>query len=129
VLVTEYVPDPVLEWLYRSAAVAVAPLRFGAGVKGKVVEALRFGVPIVTTIAGIQGLAGAEDIIEVADTADEFAEAIARLLGDPALARQRALQGLDFVERQFGYAAAIRRMAVDIPELAAFAEGHGLLCP
>src|SRR5216110_291974 len=45
VLVTDYVSDPMLERLYRTATVAVAPLRFGAGVKGKVVEAMRFGVP------------------------------------------------------------------------------------
>lgn len=128
VMVTDYVSDPVLEWLYRSAAVAVAPLRFGAGVKGKVVEALRFGVPLVTTATGIQGLAGCEDIVEIASTAEELAAAIARLIDDPDLARLRALQGLDFVEREFGYAAAVRRIAIDIPELAALAGGPGLLC-
>ncbi len=127
ILVTEYVSDPVLEWLYRSAAVAVAPLQFGAGVKGKVVEAMRFGVPMVTTIAGIQGLAGAKGVVEIANTAEEFAEATARLIRDPGLARQRALQGLDFVEREFGYAAAARRIAIDIPELAVLADGPGFL--
>ena len=128
VLVTDYVSDPMLERLYRTATVAVAPLRFGAGVKGKVVEAMRFGVPVVTTSAGAQGLPGAEDAVEIAPvSAEGFADAIVRLLRDPDLARRRALEGLDFVEREFGYAAAARRIATDIPELAALADGPGLL--
>jgi GT2 family glycosyltransferase len=128
VLVTDYVSDPMLERLYCSAAVAVAPLRFGAGVKGKVVEAMRFGVPVVTTPAGAQGLAGAEHVLEIAPVAAAgFADGIVRLLRDPDLARRRALQGLDFVEREFGYAAAVRRIAIDIPELAALADSPGLL--
>jgi hypothetical protein len=89
---------------------------------------MRFGVPVVTTPAGAQGLPGAENAVEIAPvTAEGFADGIIRLLRDPDLARQRALQGLDFVEREFGYAAAVRRIAVDIPELAALADGPGLL--
>jgi len=126
-VVTDYVSDPMLEWLYRSASVAVAPLRFGAGVKGKVVEAMRFGLPVVTTSTGLQGLEGAAGFIEVAHSADEFASAVARLIRTPDLARRRAQQGLDFVEREFGYAAAVRRLAVDIPELAALLDSPGLL--
>jgi glycosyltransferase involved in cell wall biosynthesis len=127
VLVTDYISDPVLQWLYRSATVAVAPVRFGAGVKGKVVEALRYGVPLVTTIPGVQGLPGIEEAVEIAQTAEEFAAAIADLIEDPALARQRALAGLDYLEREFGYRAAVRRIAVDIPELGFLAESPGLL--
>jgi GT2 family glycosyltransferase len=127
VVVTDYVSDPMLEWLYRSASVAVAPLRFGAGVKGKVVEAMRFGVPVVTTSTGVQGLEGAAGFVEVAHSADEFASAVARLIQTPDLARRRAQQALDFVEREFGYGAAARRLAIDIPELAALADSPGLL--
>jgi GT2 family glycosyltransferase len=127
IVVTDYVSDRVLEWLYRSASVAVAPLRFGAGVKGKVVEAMRFGVPLVTTSTGLQGLNGAADFVEVAHSAEGFAEAVARLIRTPDLAHRRAHQALNFVEREFGYAAAVRRLAVDIPELAALADSPGLL--
>ncbi len=55
--VTGYVTDAALTTLYDRARVVVAPLRFGAGVKGKVVEAMRLGVPVVTTTVGAQGLA------------------------------------------------------------------------
>jgi O-antigen biosynthesis protein len=128
VIVTGYISDPVLEWFYRSVQVVVAPLRFGGGVKGKVVEALRFGVPVVTTTAGIQGLSRAADCLEIADTPEAFAEAVARLVDDPELRRQRALRGLEYIEREFGYAVAIRNMSADIPELADLADGKGLLC-
>jgi len=97
-------------------------------VKGKIVEALRFGVPVVTTTPGIQGLSGATNWLEVADTPEAFAGAVARLVNDPELRRQRALRGLEYIEREFGYAAAIRNMSADIPELAELVEGKGLLC-
>jgi glycosyltransferase involved in cell wall biosynthesis len=117
VLVTGYVPDPVLEWFYRSASVAVLPLRFGAGVKGKLIEALRFGVPVVTTSAGAQGLPQPEDCVSLADSPEAFAERLIEVIETPALARQHALAGLDYIQREFGYTAVARRMAVDIPEL------------
>ena len=128
VVVTGYISDPVLEWFYRSVQVVVAPLRFGGGVKGKIVEALRFGVPVVTTTPGIQGLTGMADCLAVADAPEAFAEAIARLINDPELAHQQALRGLDCIEREFGYAVAVRNMAADIPELAGLADGRGVLC-
>ena len=127
IIVTDHVSDTMLEQLYRSAVVAIAPLRFGAGVKGKVVEAMRFGVPVVTTSFGIQGLDGAARFIEVAHSAEAFARAVARVIGNPDLARRRAQAGLDFVEREFGYAAAARRLTVDIPELGVLANSPGLL--
>ena len=56
--VTGYVSDAALGELYDRARVVVAPLRFGAGVKGKVVEAMRLGVPVVTTEVGAQDCRG-----------------------------------------------------------------------
>ena len=57
--VTGYVSDQVLTERYQRARVAVAPLRFGGGVKGKVLESLRHGLPCVTTSIGMQGLGDA----------------------------------------------------------------------
>ncbi|UWX04295.1 glycosyltransferase [Pseudoxanthomonas sp. NC8] len=56
--VTGYVSDEELARHYAEARVAVVPLRYGAGVKGKVVEAMQSGVPLVTTRVGAQGLPG-----------------------------------------------------------------------
>ncbi len=127
IIVTGYVSDPLLYQLYKSAAVAVAPLRFGGGVKGKIIEALRFGVPVVTTTAGTQGIAGSENFAEIGDTADKFAEGVLRLLKDSGLCKRRALAGLDFVERKYSYRSVVSQTSEDIPELARVLEEGGTL--
>ncbi|WP_176212403.1 glycosyltransferase [Metallibacterium scheffleri] len=66
--VTGFVTDAELAQRYAHARVAVAPLRFGGGIKGKVIEAMRHGVPCVTTSAGAQGLDGC-DALAVCDAA------------------------------------------------------------
>jgi glycosyltransferase involved in cell wall biosynthesis len=61
------------------------PLRYGAGVKLKVVEAMREGLPLVTTSIGAQGLAGLDAVVPICDQPQDFADAICRLLTDDAL--------------------------------------------
>ncbi|PJK09220.1 hypothetical protein CO608_06930 [Lysobacteraceae bacterium NML08-0793] len=82
--VTGYVSDEVLAQHYANARVAVVPLRFGAGVKSKVVEALQQGLPLVTTDVGAQGLPGIENFVVIGQTAEEIASGIGRLLEDDA---------------------------------------------
>ncbi|HMG83868.1 MAG TPA: glycosyltransferase, partial [Ferruginibacter sp.] len=53
-----FVTEQELAALYRSAKLAVVPLRYGAGVKGKTVEAMYHGVPVVSTSFGIEGMPG-----------------------------------------------------------------------
>ena len=76
--VTGWVSSDELSARYNEARVAVVPLRFGAGVKLKVVEALVGGVPLVTTNIGAQGLEGLADIVAVTESAERFAEAVSR---------------------------------------------------
>ena len=108
ICVRGYVSDEELEQLYARADVAVAPLRFGAGVKGKVVEAMARGVPLVTTPVGAQGIAQAGEVMALADTADAFAEAVAATLDDAAAAQARVRRGLDVVARDFSREAMQR---------------------
>jgi glycosyltransferase involved in cell wall biosynthesis len=81
IVVTGFVSDQELAAYYENARVVVAPLRFGAGVKGKIVEAMRFGVPVVTTRTGIQGFEGACGI-QATDTPTAFADRVLQLLED-----------------------------------------------
>jgi glycosyltransferase involved in cell wall biosynthesis len=127
VLVTGYIPDTVLEWFYRSATVAILPLRFGGGIKGKLIEALRFGLPVVTTTAGAQGLPHPEDYVSIGDTPQLFAERIVELIENPGLAQARALRGLDYIQQEFAYSSVAARMAADIPELRSLLPGQGML--
>lgn len=77
-----YVDDETLMSMYRSARVVVAPLRFGAGVKLKVLEAMAHGVPLVTTLVGAQGLPGLDEVVPVSDDPERIAGALVDLLVD-----------------------------------------------
>ena len=84
VRVTDYVSDTILEALYESADVAIVPMRYGGGVKGKIIEAMRFGVPTVTTSVGIQGIPNSSRFLRSPEDTSGLAEAVIRLLADPA---------------------------------------------
>jgi len=99
--VTGFVPDEELARRYAAARVAVCPLRFGAGVKLKVVEAMHHGVPLVTTQAGAQGLTGLDAIVDVHDDPDAFAASVLRLLDDDVLWASRAKAQSAFVAARF----------------------------
>ena len=77
---------PDLTDAYEQARVVIAPLRFGAGVKGKVGEAIEFGVPVVGTTIAFEGMHLADEVdVLIADSPDAFAEAVVRLMTDDAL--------------------------------------------
>ena len=93
------VSDDELRELYRTARVAAVPLRYGAGVKLKVVEALREGLPLVTTSIGAQGMRGLEHVASICDEPRDFAAAVCALLSDD-------LAWTECSAAQLGYAAA-----------------------
>lgn len=95
--VTGYVTDQELENYYLQARVAVIPLRFGGGVKGKVLEAMAHGLPIVTTTIGIQGIKNACESLHVARDAAEFSRATLFLLNDDALWKRNSDSSTKFV--------------------------------
>lgn len=72
-----FAPDAKLEELLRQTAVSLAPLPYGAGIKGKVVEAFAAGHTVIGSEYGIEGMEDApEDIYFTCGTAQEFASAI-----------------------------------------------------
>ena len=81
--VTGWVSAEELKARYARARVAVVPLRFGAGVKLKVVEALVEAVPLVTTPVGAQGLPSLDEVASVRETAEDLARDILRWLDAP----------------------------------------------
>jgi len=100
VTVTGYVPD--VNPIFHSCRVFVAPLRFGAGMKGKIGQALSYGVPVVTTSVGAEGMGlvhGREALI--ADKAEDFAEALISVYNDAALWQRLSDQGVSHIARHF----------------------------
>jgi GT2 family glycosyltransferase len=100
VLVLGYVPD--VEPLFRKCRLMVVPLRYGAGIKGKLGESLSYGLPVVTTSTGAEGF-GITDGIEalIADEPQEFASAVVRAYLEEDLWRRLAEHGYRHVEKHF----------------------------
>ncbi len=86
---------------YRSATVAIAPLRFGGGVKLKVVEAMAHGLPMVTTSVGVQGLPDIEHCISVADDEDGLVDSVVALAGDRVHAGKVALAAHSYLRQHY----------------------------
>jgi GT2 family glycosyltransferase/glycosyltransferase involved in cell wall biosynthesis len=99
-VVTGYVPD--VTPYFMGCRVSIAPLRYGAGVKGKINLAMSYGLPVVATTPSIEGmsLVPERDIL-VADDAKDFADAIVRLYYDEALWNQLAAGGRENIRTYF----------------------------
>jgi GT2 family glycosyltransferase len=99
--VTGFVSDEELAHRYAQARVAVAPLRYGGGMKGKVIEAMRYGLPCVTTSTGAQGLANASAFLAVSDDPEAFASHVADLVRDNAHWVKVSTASQEFVRARF----------------------------
>ena len=88
----------------QKASVYVSPLFAGSGFKTKIVEALRFGKPIVTTEAGIQGLWDlGKDAIVISNKPKEFSDEVIKLLKNDTLRIKRSLEARALFENTYTY--------------------------
>lgn len=117
-IVHGHVPD--LAPLLAGTRVGVAPLRFGAGVKGKVNLCMAAGMPVVATGCAAEGmhLAHGRDIL-LAEEPAAFAEAIVALHSDAALWSRLSQAGIDNVRRHFSFDAARATIAATFPSSTA----------
>jgi glycosyltransferase involved in cell wall biosynthesis len=91
-----------LDECYRKTHISIAPLRFGAGMKGKIGEALSFGIPVVTTRIGAEGFGLSVGVnILVAETSLDFAESILRLSQDNQLYKKLSTNGYNFIKDNY----------------------------
>ncbi len=94
---------------YKSIDIAINPAPYGSGLKIKTVEAIAYGIPLVTTSAGAQGLreeAGTSFLL--ADTPEEFAAAIRALASSSELRRRISHNARAFAKRQLTPAACFK---------------------
>jgi len=96
-----FVSDERLKELYDQTRLSIAPLRFGAGIKGKIIEAAYYGLPVVTTTIGAEGIHEAERFVSIADSAETFADAIVELYVDPERIDRIAEDTRDVVRRNY----------------------------
>lgn len=96
---------------FAKRRVFVSYLRYGAGMKGKLGQALSVGLPVVTTTVGAEGMGLVHgETALIADDPDLFSEAVCRLYTDSALWQKLSQQGRDYVERQFGETAVREKL-------------------
>ena len=100
ITVTGYVPSTT-PYLQKSC-VSVAPLRYGAGMKGKIGEAMAHAVPVVTTSVGAEGmgLVNGENII-VADSPESFSNAVIELMLNKTLYKNIQINAIDHIRKNF----------------------------
>jgi O-antigen biosynthesis protein len=99
-----YVED--LAPLFGACRLSIAPLRYGAGVKGKIVTSLSFGVPVVATTIAAEGmnLQHEEDVL-VADAPEAMAGQILKLYNDADLWQRLSSRGYRTFRNNFSLAS------------------------
>lgn len=118
IVVHGFVPE--LDELLGQVRISVNPLRFGAGLKGKIVTSLAHGVPCVGTTIAVEGMAAEPGRqLLVADRPAEFADAVVALYDNRELWEQLAAAGLEFVRRGFSLEVADAAFSKIIAELGA----------
>ena len=100
-----------LKPLLDSAKLMVAPLRYGAGLKGKVTQALAVGLPVVTTPVGAEGIDHPDECLLVAETSQELAAHVVRAYRDDKLWRSLSRAGQAFISAQCSTAVVTDRLS------------------
>ncbi|GAG15331.1 unnamed protein product, partial [marine sediment metagenome] len=102
--------DDVVPFI-RQAGIYIVPMRLGGGIKGKVLEAMACGVPVVATRRGAFGIKArpGEEIL-IGDSARDFARQVIRLLQDDDLHSKIAHQARKVVEERYGWEKIVQNL-------------------
>ena len=110
IIVTGYVRD--VSAYFNNCRVFVSPLRYGAGMKGKIGQSMSYGLPVVTTTIGAEGMGltdGENALVE--DTPEAFADAVVRLYSDEALWSRISEKSMEHIEANYSKAALGKKIA------------------
>jgi glycosyltransferase involved in cell wall biosynthesis len=102
IVVTGYVADP--QSYLENAAVFVVPLFSAGGMRVKIVDGWRWGLPIVSTTIGAEGIRYRDrENILIADSPEDFSRAVVRVLSEPDLAQRLRQNGRRWVEEHYDW--------------------------
>lgn len=104
-IVTDYVPNIASH--FNHCRLSIAPLRYGAGVKGKVLLSMGYGVPVVASSIAAEGIpvVNGRDML-ITDMPENFSDAMVELYNNKALWSQMSQNGLEIIDQHFSFATA-----------------------
>jgi GT2 family glycosyltransferase len=108
-----YVTDEELEYYYKNCRLSIVPLRYGAGIKGKVIEAMYYQLPVVTTSAGAEGIYRANECLFIKDNAEDFANEIINIYDNLTLLSEASAIQADVIEKCFTRDSVIKTIKDD----------------
>ena len=105
IIIKGFVPD--IKPIFERIRLSIAPLRYGAGVKGKINTSMTYGVPVVATTIAAEGmnLIHNKDIL-IADTPEDFAKQIVRAYDDKQIWTSLSNSGKLNIEQHFSFSVA-----------------------
>ena len=105
--------DEDLNSLYQKCRISIAPLRYGAGIKGKLIEAAYNQIPMITTSIGGEGLDNSTGAFIIEDDAKKMSEIISNLYINFSRLKQMSDSGKIFIEKYFSKKAAKKILSRD----------------
>ncbi len=105
VIIVGYVSEDELHDYYKKCRLSIAPLRYGAGIKGKVIEAMAIGMPIITTPIGAEGINNAEKLMVCSDE-KQFAESIIQIYDNENALSEIAKSNIEYIAKNYSVAKA-----------------------
>ncbi|MFG0773286.1 glycosyltransferase [Vibrio plantisponsor] len=109
IVVTGFVED--LEPYMNNLKLTVAPLRFGAGIKGKIGSSLSYGVPCVATNVAAEGMGLEQDVnVLMADNIEQFIDSLVMAYNRADVWNNLSLEGIKFVNKNYSIEATRERL-------------------
>ena len=115
IVIEGFIPD--LNEKCDEVRIMVAPLRFGAGVKGKIASSLACGLPVVATKVASEGMYLENDLnIVIADDPQEIANAILKLYNDEEVWQNLSQNGLIAANKLWGFSGSLQKLKKEVLE-------------
>lgn len=122
IIVKGFVSDEELDDFYKKCRLAVVPLRYGAGVKGKVVEAMYKQIPVITNYIGAEGLKNSAEALLIAKDEIDFVNEIINNYYNIKTLKQKSEKSIQYIMSYFSIGSAMDVIKSDFEITNAFKE-------
>lgn len=102
---------------YENAYLSIVPLQIGSGTRLKILESMAYGIPVISTTKGAEGVNYPNNTIQIANTAEHFIEKIEFLINDKETYQDQRYSARKFVEQKYSWEAIINKLNIKINDL------------